>query len=496
MLFLEKDALTECKVFGTSPRRGDGRLAAEEMKFMIFDIYGVRLYAVFTRMEKIYSVLPYYQHTGAGISNLLARFLYHKISGCWPIDSMSVDQSASFVPGPTYVLTSPYHHQFQLWIVKLLEHMPAPHAPETSLSPIGPSTGERLPATLEPDDIYLFPNRSAALYRLHQYLNKANGNEFKSVAFGPVFQSTIHILREWGAGCLEIAHGDDGDMQQLQEICEAEISADRKVQAVYVEFPCHPNFECGDLYTLRCLADVYHFILVVDVSARGLCNIDLMSVADVVVVAPFDVVCGIIVLNPLNRPTYRRLRKLFAEKHKNEVFHLDAEALVQSASNYRTRQRTINHNADVVATFLQKQISNPLSTVSKVGYPRFNKTSRYYEMFMRGACPGFTPGYGGLISVEFEELEYAKAFFNAVELYPSSNLRESVTCIYPYNRAFYDRSTEDESKAEGHGWSMAQVRISIGSEDDEDPLATVQRGLRVADAVKQAKNASLVVPTA
>lgn len=76
-------------------------------------------------------------------------------------------------------------------------------------------------------------------------------------------------------------------------------------------------------------------------------------------------------------------------------------------------------------------------------------------MFMRGACPGFTPGYGGLISIEFEKLEYAQAFFNAAELCPSSNLRESVTCIYPSNGALYGCTPEDEFKAECRGWSMA-----------------------------------------
>ncbi|KAL1995477.1 hypothetical protein VTN49DRAFT_1664 [Thermomyces lanuginosus] len=311
--------------------------------------------------------------------------------------------------------------------------MPAPNAPGTSLSPVRPSTGERLPANLEPDDVYLFPTRSAAMYRLHQYLHKANGNEYKSVAFGPVFVSAFYILREWGAGCLEIVRNSDEDMQQLQEFCEIEISADRKVQAVYVEFPCHPNFECCDLYTLRRLADVYQFLLVVDASAGDICNIDLSSVADVFIFAPFHAMCGITVLDPLNRPTHQRLRKLFSENYRNEVFHLDAEALVRSTSNYRASLRRTEQPCKPCRNFFAKP---------------GGKSIKY-------RVQGFTPGYGGLISIEFEKLEYAQAFFNAAELCPSSNLRESVTCIYPSNGALYGCTPEDEFKAECRGWSMA-----------------------------------------
>lgn len=354
MFFLAKDDLMKCKAFGTCSCRGDRQLIAEDMKFLIFDVYGVRLYAIFTSVEKVYSLLPYCQYTGTGVSIRLAKFLCHKISNFWPIDSITLDSNAPFLPDPAYVLTAPSHHEVELWVVQLLEHMPAPNAPGTSLSPVRPSTGERLPANLEPDDVYLFPTRSAAMYRLHQYLHKANGNEYKSVAFGPVFVSAFYILREWGAGCLEIVRNSDEDMQQLQEFCEIEISADRKVQAVYVEFPCHPNFECCDLYTLRRLADVYQFLLVVDASAGDICNIDLSSVADVFIFAPFHAMCGITVLDPLNRPTHQRLRKLFSENYRNEVFHLDAEALVRSTSNYRASLRRTEQPCKPCRNFFAK----------------------------------------------------------------------------------------------------------------------------------------------
>lgn len=155
------------------------------------------------------------------------------------------------------------------------------------------------------DDVYLFPTGMAALYRLHTYLNAANGNKYFSVAFGVLFHSTLHILEDSGAGYKLFPRGEEADLEQLEAFCKSEREAGRKVQAVYLEFPSNPSLVSSNLAKLRALADTYGFILVVDETVASFASVDVLSVANVIVTSLTksfsgyaDVMGGSIVLNP------------------------------------------------------------------------------------------------------------------------------------------------------------------------------------------------------
>lgn len=464
------------------------------MIFKVIDIHGVRLYGIFCHASKMQGVIGYWQHPGIGISARLADFLYPYVQNLQdfePFDANRIGDDDYCIPKPVWLLETPAHLQIKERIVSLLKSSQAPSPPHTSISPVRISTGERLLSTVTTEDVYLFPSGMAALYRLHVYLTAANDGEYKSAAFGSLFQSTFHILEEYGAGFQLFPHGDETDLVKLEAFCKSEIESLRKVQAVYVEFPSNPNLVSSDLEKLRALADKYEFILVVDETIGSFANVDLFSVADVIATSLTkgfsgysNVMAGSLVLNPESTTAYRRLKPLLQNNWHNELFAGDAIALEDNSRNYIERMAVLNHNAEEVAAFLHTKATDPRSSVSKVNYPSVSDTRDRYLPFMRADTPEFQPGYGCLLSVEFTEMIHTVAFYDALQLHFGPHLGAQLSLALPYNKAVYGRTREGEARAEANGWTMKQIRISVGLEDTEELVAMVQEAVATADALK------------
>lgn len=497
--------LADCKAYATSPRRGDHRLIAQDLTFKVLDIYGVRLYGIFVPATKISGVIGFWRHPGIGISTRLADFLLPHVDTLQellPLDPDRVgddDDYNHYIPKPTYLLDSPVHSQLRERIVSLLKRAPAPAPPATPISaPQLLSAGDPLPPKLTPADVYLFPSGMAALYRLHSYLSAANDNEYKSIALGCLYHSTLEILEEFGAGYELFGRGDESDLARLEKFLEegeeeSRNNNERKVQALYVEFPSNPVLVCSPLARLRVLADKYEFVLVVDDTVGSFCNIDLLSVADVVVSSLTksfsgyaDVMAGSLVLNPRS-PAYRKLRPLLRNSFHNELFVEDALVLERNSRDYLSRSAILNRNAEAVVNFLQRKAEDNSSAVSKVLYPTVSPTTRdNHTPFMRAATPELTPGYGCLFSVEFEQREDMIAFYEALQGHMGPHLGGHLTLALPYNEVMFGRagSEEQRARAESFGWSMRQIRVSVGLEDVDQLVETFAEAVKVADGVK------------
>jgi cystathionine gamma-synthase len=429
--------------------------------------------------------LGYWQDSGIGISSRLADFLYPQIDHgleIKPFEISSVGNRQFLIPEPTWVPETLFHLQLKQKIVLLLERAPALLSGRTSLSKLN----------LSPKDVYLFPTGMAALYRFHTCLSVAEGNKNKSVAFGMLFQSTLHILQEYGAGMKLFPRGNEPDLEELETFCKSEYEAGRKLQAVYVEFSSNPGLVSSDLVGLRALADVYDFVLVVDETIGSFANIDVLSVADVIITSLTksfsgyaDVMGGSLVLNPHRTTTHHRLKSLLESNFHNELFSEDASVLEHNSQNYLERSTILNKNAQAVANFLKTKAIDPGSSVSQVNYPSVSETERNFRSFMRQKTPEFTPGYGCLLSVEFEEIENTIAFYDALQCHCGPHLGAHLSLALPYNKAMFGRTPEDEAKAEANGWTMRQIRLSVGLEDTTALVNTVGQAVLVADAAKK-----------
>jgi cystathionine gamma-synthase len=187
----------------------------------------------------------------------------------------------------------------------------------------------------------------------------------------------------------------------------------------------------SNLARLRALADTYGFILVVDETVASFASVDVLSVADVIVTSLTksfsgyaDVIGGSIVLN-LAGTAHAKLRALFRENWHNELFSEDAIVLERNNRDYLERSATLNNNAHQVASFLHSKATDPASSVSEVNYPSVNLTGHNFVPFMRAPTDEFTPGYGSLLSVEFDELDQMIAFYEALHVHFGPHTRST-----------------------------------------------------------------------
>lgn len=152
----------------------------------------------------------------------------------------------------------------------------------------------------------------------------------------------------------------------------------------------------------------------VDDTVGSFCNIDILSVIDNLITSCTksfsgyaDVMAGSAVLNPLS-PFYTSLKRIMTSTFHNEFFTADAEALLSNSNNYLARYAILNRKAVALANYLATKAADPDSPVRQVLFPAISETRDNYESFMRKPTPEFTPGYGCLLSVEFEDLRISR----------------------------------------------------------------------------------------
>lgn len=186
-------------------------------------------------------------------------------------------------------------------------------------------------------------------------------------------------------------------------------------------------------------ADKYGFFLVVDDTCASFANMDLLGVADVIVTSLTkafsgyaDVMAGSVVLNP-NSSQYFTLKGPVSSCFHNELFEADAARLLSNSETYLERCIVQNRNASALASCFQSSVLDASSPVARVWYPPYSPGSNHLKPFLRKSTNEYpSPGYGFLLSVEFETVEFAVAFFNAVNLFKGPHIGAHFTIIIPY----------------------------------------------------------------
>lgn len=203
-----------------------------------------------------------------------------------------------------------------------------------------------------------------------------------------------------------------------------------------------------------------------------------------------NVLGGSIVLNPLS-PHYAELSKRFTKSHHNQLFAPDAEVLLSNSQDFFEGTMRLNANAQTIAEFLHKSISKPDSPVVNVQYPSLLPSKPNYDAFMRRSTPELpNPGYGCLLTVEFDSVETAKAFYDRCGFYPSPHLGGQVTIMFAYNMFMFGKDKEEAAALRPCGIKEESVRISAGLEDKQDLLDTLQDALDAAIEVKKGAKAT------
>jgi cystathionine gamma-synthase len=232
--------------------------------------------------------------------------------------------------------------------------------------------------------------------------------------------------------------------------------------------------------------------LIVDDTIGSFANVDVFALADILLTSLTksfsgyaNVLGGSIVLNPQS-PHYAALAARFISTHKNELFSADAEVLLANSNDFLTRTRRLNSNAEAMASFFQRYVADPMSPVTNVQYPTLLPTKQNYDAVMRRSTPEQPePGYGCLFTVEFENIDLAKVFFDHCGFYSTPHLGAHVTLMLAYNMVVYGRTVEDRKYFREIGVKEEGIRFSAGLEDRDDLIDTIKYALDCAAEVKK-----------
>jgi cystathionine gamma-synthase len=227
---------------------------------------------------------------------------------------------------------------------------------------------------------------------------------------------------------------------------------------------------------------------VVDDTVSSFCNIDVLSVADVIITSLSksfsgyaDLLAGSTVLTPNQAAAYAILRPLYIETHHNEMFAGDANKLLINSDDYLERSAILNHNAAAMTAYFASLVADPKVPVTKVCYPPYVAVGSTapvanLEPFRRRPTPDFPePGHGCLFSVELADERATVAFYDNLAFHQGPHLGAHRTLALVYNAMIY--GGDDAPYHAAYGLSPNQVRFSAGLEDEQELIDTCKRAV-------------------
>ncbi|PSR82728.1 pyridoxal phosphate-dependent transferase [Coniella lustricola] len=487
VMFTNPGAFAMQTAWSTSHHRNENKVPDGTLAFKVVEVHGTRLYCVIYPMSHTPGVIGGWQNSGIGLSSRASEELLKHIDTDFHV--VDWDGDLDNLPAASYQPEVDAHRAVRRRIRDLLHRAP--------IDPANVKVAE--------DDVFLYQTGMAAIYNLNSVLFQRDQGQ--SILLGSIFHNTFHLLEDTSNGMKHFgACGpDSGIVAKLDEYLDARYKNGQTVSYLFIEFPSNPILVSADLHGIRKITEKYNIPFVVDDTIGSFANIDVLSVADILLSSLTksfsgyaDVMGGSVVLNPLS-PFYPDLKPAFTSAFHNELFAGDAEKLLSNSNDYLPRSTILNRNAEAVASFLHQQATNTTTAISSstaalespikaVLYPTTSPTQANYDAVKRPATPDFTPGYGCLLAVEFKTLEAAAAFYDAFPVHKGPHLGAHRTLALPMNLLTYSKEPKEAAYHAAYGAGPEQIRISVGLEPVDDLIAAVKAGLIKATEVYGSKS--------
>jgi cystathionine gamma-synthase len=175
---------------------------------------------------------------------------------------------------------------------------------------------------------------------------------------------------------------------------------------------------------------------------------------------------GSAIFNPNSR-YYAALKEFARTEYEDTYWPEDVVFMERNSRDFVSRIDRINANAEAICDVFQ---DSPL--IKSVFYPKHNKSRANYE-----ACKLPGGGYGGLLSVVFQDRAQAIAFFDAVDTAKGPSLGTNFTLTSPYVLLAHYQELD---WAASFGVDPDMIRISVGLEETEQIVNVFKTALRVA----------------
>ncbi|KAG4431945.1 hypothetical protein IFR05_012564 [Cadophora sp. M221] len=324
---------------------------------------------------------------------------------------------------------------------------------------------------VEAEDVLIFPTGMNAIFSAFEALATLAPNS-DIVAYGSVLRNlgrdtkfaTYGITLLTCLSSYQVALSGNGPQSQSNILA-----------VVVCETPSNIKFISPDLHRIRCLADKYSLIVACDETAGNFINVDVLPFVDVVLSSltkifsgASDVTGGSIVVNPNSRH-YGKIRWQLAIQHEEVVcFPIDVVTLIRNSINMASRVRKSNVNIIPVLELFNKH-----PAVEQVNHPSLGPTSPWYENIMRREG-----GYGNVLSVVFRSPDFARRFYDSLDVCKGSSFGTNFTLAVPYVQlACYWK----QDQCEKYGLPRHIIRISVGLEDSKEIVDRIESALEEAD---------------
>ncbi|GKT75583.1 cystathionine gamma-synthase [Colletotrichum tofieldiae] len=472
LYFTSPASFAAVRAHALHPHRKQHILTDEDLGYRCVDIGDVRLYLVTFPRPKTPGIIGAWQNPGIGVSVRLAEKLLRDI------DSLKeVNVEVGSPPPPTeYLHEGEAHGKLRERITGLLHR--------AAIDPEKVKVGSK--------DVFLYSTGMAAIFAAHKTVLEYRPGAV--VILGVAFHSTMHYLQESSPhGYKHFGPVDAKGLDDFESWLDGEAAAGRDVSYVITEFPSNPLLASIDIGHLKKLlqAEKHKFVLVLDDTLGSFASIDILSDSDILVSSLTksfsgyaNVLGGSTVLNPLSSH-YSALSSLWSKTYHNELYVGDAEVLLSNSEDYLQRTAVLNRNAATMANHLHAHTKNPSSPIARVLYPTLLPDYEIYKARLRKPTPDLPePGAGCLLSIDFDSVATARAFYDRLAFYPGPHLGAHRTLSFAYNLLAFGKDPNEAAYHRSYGILEETVRISAGLEDVQDLLDTLDDALVVAQETK------------
>lgn len=268
MLFTNPDVSRACKAYMSSTViHGANAASLDSISLRSIEFCTATIPEHALRLPPLYAVvyptqlsglaMLFWRLTGTGVSSRQAERCLQAL------DRMRQVDGSSQHPRPT---SHPVYETICNRIARLMER-----------AAVGPSR----PFDVSANDVYLYPSGMSAIYHTHHLLLNWRGTE--SVVLGFTYELTMKIMEAFGPSYRFYSGGTDAEIDELERHIDGRYRQGSKIQAVWCECPSNPLLRTTNMERLRDLADKYEFVVVVDDTIGTFANVDVLSIADIVV---------------------------------------------------------------------------------------------------------------------------------------------------------------------------------------------------------------------
>ncbi|MDE0835859.1 MAG: PLP-dependent transferase [Akkermansiaceae bacterium] len=305
---------------------------------------------------------------------------------------------------------------------------------------------------------------SAALAALRALPGLREGKKTLQLEFPYV--DSLKIQERFGSGVVYLneAEGESFD-EALQRIRAGEFAG------VFAEIPSNPLLRTIDLKRVSEACRFSQTPLVLDDSATGPLNVDVLPFADILtssltkwISGTGDVMAGAASISADSPLAEALTESISADAAECAPLYIaDAEVLLSNLKGYAKRNTTTNSNALALVDFLKNH-----PAVKNVWHPSVTHTEQYESVMRKNG------GHGGLISIALTNPKKAPKVYDSLKLSKGPSFGTPFTLVCPYTLlAHY----QELAWTEDCGVPKNLIRISVGLEPAETIIAAFQQAL-------------------